>query len=63
MTIMTEPNATPEVLGRAWLRDFLSGHSAFSARYSTPLDHQYAFANLSGPIKDYFKKLEAVIVS
>ena len=63
MTVRAEPNATPEVLGRTWLRDFLSGHPAFSARYSTPLDHQHAFANLSGPIKDYFKKLETVIVS
>ena len=60
-TNASEPNATPQVLGRNWLRGFLNRHPNVSARYSTPMDHQRAFANHPGPIKDYFKKLKAVI--
>jgi hypothetical protein len=51
----------PETLGPTWLRGFLNRHPAVSARYSTTLDRQRAFANQPGPIKDYFKKLKAVI--
>ena len=43
------------------LRGFLNRSPAISACYSTPMDRQCAFANHPGPIKDYFKKLKAVI--
>ena len=60
-TNASEPNATPGALGRTWLRGFLNRHPDVSARYSAPMDRQRAFANHPGPIKDYFKKLKAVI--
>ena len=43
------------VNARTWLRCFLNRNLAISARYSTPMDCQRAFANHPGPIKDYFK--------
>ena len=57
----SEPNAIPGVLGRTWMRSFLNRHPDVSARYSIPMDRQSVYANLPGPIKDYFKKLKAVI--
>ena len=50
-----------KTLGPTWLRGFLKRHPAISACFSTPMDCQRAFANHPGPIKDYFKKLQAVI--
>ena len=55
-----QPNAT-KTLGQIWLRGFLNRHPAVSSLFSTPLDRQRVFATLPGPIKDYFKKLKAVI--
>ena len=54
-------DSEPKTLGPTWLRGFLRRHPAISARFSTPMDRQRAFANHPGPIKDYFKKLQAII--
>ena len=54
-------DSEPKPLGPTWLRGFINQNPAISARYSTPMDRQRAFANHPGPIKDYFKKLKAVI--
>ena len=54
-------DSKPKNLGPTWLRGFLRRHPAISARFSTPMDCQRAFANHPGHIKDYFKKLQAVI--
>ena len=47
-----ELNATTKTLGQTWLRGLLNRYPAVSSRFSTPLDRQRAFANLTGPIKD-----------
>ena len=54
-------DSEPKTVGPTWLRGFLNRNPAISARYSSPMDRQRALANHPGPIKDYFKKLKAVI--
>ena len=54
-------DSEPKTLGPTWLRGFLKQHPAISAHFSTPMDCQRTFANHPGPIKDCFKKLQAVI--
>ena len=49
-------------LGLAWLPGYLNQHPALSTRFASTMDHQRAFANAPGPIKDYFQKLRDVIV-
>ena len=55
-------DSEPKTVGPTWLRGFLNRNPAISARYSSPMDRQRALANHPGPIKDYFKKLKAVIL-
>ena len=54
-------DSEPKNLGPTWLRGFLKRHPAISACFSTLMDRQRALANHPGFIKDYFKKLQAVI--
>ena len=54
-------DSEPKALGPTCMRGFINRNPAISACYSTPMDRQRAFANHPGPIKDYFKKLKAVI--
>ena len=49
-------------LGLAWLPGYLNKHPALSTRFASTMDHQHAFANAPGLIKDYFQKLRDVII-
>jgi len=61
--IRAEEEEDPELahLGQHWLSNFLNHHPSLSAKFSTQLDHQWAYGGNIPALKDYFAKLLRLI--
>jgi len=61
--IHIEEEEDPELahLGQHWLSNFLNCHPSLSAKFSTQLDHQWAYGGNIPALKDYFVKLLRLI--
>ena len=47
-------------LSITWLRKFLNRHPEHTTKISSRLNHQHALSSKPEPVKDYFRKLQAV---